>query len=266
MGGRIFTHRAKPGQQTSFLASTSNIHVDNFIAHDPYPTMNAFQLQAMPAELLDKDWTGIAALPVFLTNITYANVQINAVSTQRECTGGGCNCIPDARTGSSLPYGMPNIIQGWAASALITNINFKNVQIAGVDIQDMLSGTAPGYFNVSTDCVTDISVDGVKVIGQKQGHKDLAKNCPLWARSNFCKDADTSSSPGTDFMIQVCPTSCAGTPGCTTANYGNHSWDDRTCMKNCGATMVRTTSTCSSSCAQQCLSNCNCNGGNGLRL
>merc|ERR1711907_6928 len=144
-GGRIFTHRAKPGVSTSFLFNATSISVENFVSQDPFPSMNAFQLESMNKELAqDRSWHGVAKATVAVSNIKFTNVEIAAAATPRKCTArNGCNCYPKCAFGGKLPHGMPNVIYGYdAKTAWVKNIEFNNVKIAGVDVNDMLMGKA----------------------------------------------------------------------------------------------------------------------------
>jgi len=162
LGGRIFTHRAKPGDGTSFVMNATSISVENFVSQDPFPSLNAFQLESMNDELVhNPSWHGVAKAKVAVSNIKFTNVEIAAAATPRKCTvKNGCNCYPKCALGGNLPHGMPNVIYGYDdKTAWVNNIEFNNVKIAGVDVNDMLMGKAPGYFNV-TGAVSDVYADG----------------------------------------------------------------------------------------------------------
>jgi len=164
-GGRIFTHRANPGESTSFTMNASDITVENFVSDDPYPSMNAYQLVSMPDELAwNKNWHGVPKEVAVIDNIKFKNVKIAKASTPRKCiAGNGCNCAPACARNGPMPVGLPNVIHGYdAKTAWIRNIQFDGCTIGGVDIKDMLTGKAPGYFNVS-GAVSGIYVEGKKM-------------------------------------------------------------------------------------------------------
>merc|ERR1711871_750970 len=153
-GGRVFSHRAAPNEPTSFLSNVHNLTVTNHEIQDPFPSLNAFQIQELP----DGDQK------FFGPDVTFSNVHFAATSTARTCTdSNGCNCVPACKKGGALPYGLPNIIQGYAG-ATVSGVSFNDVTIAGVSIKNMLDGSAPGYFNVTKDTVSNISVNGAIVI------------------------------------------------------------------------------------------------------
>lgn len=151
-GGRIFTHRAKPGGKTSFFGDVRNLAVENFEGQDPFPSMNAFQLQELNQEG--------ETTATFGGNVSFTNVKFAATSTARKCgNGNGCNCHPKCALNGPMPHGVPNVLQGWAP-AKVSGVEFQNVQIAGHNIGSMLDGSLPGYFNVTPSTVSDITVDG----------------------------------------------------------------------------------------------------------
>jgi len=152
-GGRVFSHRASPGHPTGFLTNVTNLAIENHKIQDPFPSLNGFQIQEVPS---GDDFS-------FGPDVTFTNIHFAATSTARTCGAtNGCNCVPACKLHAPLPYGVPNVIQGWTG-ATVTGISFNNVTIAGVNIKDMLDGSAPGYFDVTAATVSDITVDGSKV-------------------------------------------------------------------------------------------------------
>lgn len=134
-GGRVFSQR---GDWTAHNVTVSGLRVT-----DPKPSLNAFQLKG--------DSTATA------TDIVFQNVAIAAFSTQSECKGfgNGCNCVPDCGKGP-LPDGVPNLLTG-----VVKHAEFDNVTLGGVSIAEVLFTPA---FNVTSDTVSDIIVDGKRVI------------------------------------------------------------------------------------------------------
>lgn len=185
--------------------------MENFVLHDPHPSKSAFFLAAMNSELSkDRSWSGDAAVPAVLANITFSNVEISATGTSRMCeNGNGCSCVPPIAKGASMPYGMPNLMQGFNADTLVTDIKFNNVKIAGIDVKDMLHGAVPGYWNVTTEYVNNIYADGVRVIGgaPKNPTEDTRPQCMDWAnKDNFCSQVVPLVNDA--FMQQKCPAAC----------------------------------------------------------
>jgi len=260
-GGRVFSHRTAPGGQTSFDFSVANVLIENFVFHDPHPTFNTFFLGTITPELRgDRNFAGNANKPNVLSNIAFNNVKIASASTMRVCDDAkGCGCVPPIAEGGAMPYGLPNIMQGYSADNLITNISFNNVTIAGINVKDMLSGAVPGYWNVTTEYVNNIYADGVKVIGGAPVNPttDTRPQCVRWAedyRLCYCPLYKV-------FMKQKCAAICSTDTGCTaketfrtSATNGDvprHGW----CQKKCGYLV----GVCNGRCGQRCNTDCNCN-------
>jgi hypothetical protein len=92
-GGRILTNR----QQGSAI----NITVDDLIASDPFPTMNAISLDLRPGAKSGSN----ATAPATLRGVTIRNFHARNFSTMRSCPswGGGCGCVPDCAASGALP-------------------------------------------------------------------------------------------------------------------------------------------------------------------
>jgi len=261
IGGRVFTHRTRPGGKTSFPHSAANLLIENFVFHDPHATLNTFFLGAMTNELRrNPKFAGNASRPCVLSNITFTNVKIASASTMRVCEStNGCGSVPPIAEGGSMPYGLPNMMQGYSADNLITDIRFNNVTIAGINVKDMLSGAVPGYWNVTTEYVNNIYADGVKVIGGAPVNPttDTRPQCVEWAEDlRMCY-----SKLDQVFMKQKCAAICSTNTGCTakdtfrsSARNGNqprHGW----CQSKCG----RDVASCNGQCGRRCNTDCDCN-------
>merc|ERR1711988_28987 len=129
-GGRVFSHRSSPGDDTSFTHDVKGLKVTNVENQDPFTSMNAFQLQAMGPASGKAVGTGNV-----IDDVTFTDIRIAAPSAVRKCeSGNGCNCVPPCAYGSPLPHGLPNVIQGWPGNK-ITNVRFVDVTIAGLPVK-----------------------------------------------------------------------------------------------------------------------------------
>jgi hypothetical protein len=107
----------------------------------------------------EPDANAAPAVGMTLRNMVLQNVRVINVSTMRQCPGfgGGCNCVPPS-TGGPLPMGIPSVITGGPGpSNNISGLHFINVTVAGMGMREALASPA---FNLSTDFVTGITIDG----------------------------------------------------------------------------------------------------------
>ena len=152
-GGRILTNREQ--------GATVGVTVDDLVASDPFPTMNALNFDTRPGSSSGSPHAG----PSTFANVSIRNLHVAAFSTQRVCPGGknppaGCSCVPACASGP-LPFGVPNrILGGPARTNNISSIAFENCTIGGVGVGELLRG---GAFNVSWAAVRGITVDGAAV-------------------------------------------------------------------------------------------------------
>eukprot|EP00937_MAST-01D_sp_MAST-1D-sp2_P006142 g6142.t1 len=149
-GGRILTNRQQ--------GRAVNVTVDDLVASDPFPTMNAINIDMRPGSASGKEHTA----PATAANVAIRNLHVRAFSTVRSCPGfaKGCSCVPDCGEGA-LPRGIPNRVLAGPSFAQnnITSIAFVNSTVGGVDMAEVLSSSAA---NVTWAFVArgGITVDG----------------------------------------------------------------------------------------------------------
>ena len=156
-GGRIITNR----QQGSAI----NISVDDLIASDPFPTLNAISLDLQPGAKSGS----LNDSPATLRGVTISNFHVRNFSTFRSCppsAPGGCGCTPKCTSTGAMPYGIPNILTAGPdkSSHNISGLAFVNCSIGGVEMAELFR-TAGAAVNVSWEFVEAgaITVDGKTV-------------------------------------------------------------------------------------------------------
>jgi hypothetical protein len=138
--------------------------VDDLVVSDPFPTMDAINLDMRPG-----DESGSAHLkPSTLQDVKIRNLHVKAFSTIKACptSGFGCKCVPLCNVSKgTLPllHGIPNLIVAGPdlAKNNITSIDFENCTIGGVSMAKVL-GSADGFSNITWPFVAPhgITTDG----------------------------------------------------------------------------------------------------------